>query len=121
MGARRSKSRAPGSRLTAAEVTLRGVMVRLREGVVHMGVGLRLVPALAEAIRGEAAVRCLKDNGARSGENCGESLTGVRRGVRRGAGEEGGTIWEDEDEEGPRKRSSSSSTAMEESGSREER
>lgn len=44
------------------------------------------------------------------------SLTGVRRGVRSGAGEDGG-MKVDEEGEGPRKMSSSSSSrAMEESG-----
>ena len=93
-GARRSKKSAAGSWVrVAVEVTPSGVIVRLREGVVHMGVGLRFMPALADENRVAATLRCLTDKAARSGEqprgSCEESFTGVRSGVRR-AGDDGG-------------------------------
>ena len=120
MGARRSKRRAAGSPWLriAMDVTFKGVKVRLRDGVVQMGVGLRLVPALVAENRLAVALRCLTDKAGRSGENWKEfdvSLTGVRSGVR-SAGDDGGIYWEEEDGDGPRKRSSSSSITIEESG-----
>ena len=68
-----------------AEAMLRGVSVRLRDGVVHIGVGFRLVPA--ENSEG-GPLKCLTDKAGRSGEKPKErpegSLTGVRSGVRMG-------------------------------------
>ncbi len=84
-----------------------------------MGVGLRLMPALVTEKKAEVTLRCLTDRAARSGESwkasLDRSLTGVRRGVRSGAGEDGGMKL-DEEGDGPRKISSSSSRAIDESG-----
>ena len=69
---RRSKSRAVEAEPCAwpiVEVMLRGVIVRLMEGVVHMGVGLRFVPALVAEKKAEVTLRCLTDRAARSGES----------------------------------------------------
>ena len=83
-----------------------------------MGLGLRFKPALAVEKKAEVTLRCLTDRAPRSGESwkvsLDGSLTGVRRGVRSGAGEDGGMKLDEGD--GPRKISSSSSRATEESG-----
>ena len=100
-------------------MTLSGVIVRVLEGVVHMGVGLRLVPALAAENSVAVTLRCLTDKAGRSGENWrasrAGSLMGVLSGVRR-AGDDGGMKWDEEEGDGRRNRSSSSSMVMEESG-----